>query len=93
MERENNSGGFSNGFVLGAIVGAGAMFLFATKRGRKLFKTLTDEGWEGVLDLKDALNEEMEDMEEFEEEPINEPPTAAPKTASKPKHFFKTTKK
>jgi gas vesicle protein len=35
-KQENNSPSFFNGLLLGAAVGAGAFFLFGTKKGKKL---------------------------------------------------------
>lgn len=51
-------GSFSNGFLWGLIVGAAIVFLLATKKGRRLLKTITEDGFEGLTDLYDLFDEE-----------------------------------
>lgn len=55
-------GGFFSGFLLGIVIGAGAMFIFGTKRGKRLLKSLSDEGTEGM----EALEDFLKDLEEEE---------------------------
>lgn len=62
-----NNGRLSNGFILGLIVGGGAMFLFGTKTGKKLLKKFSEEGWEGLTEILEEV-----DMGEYEEEPVEE---------------------
>lgn len=58
----NNSGnGFTTGLILGMILGAAAVFLFGTKRGRKLFKVITEEGFEGISEIGDIIEDVKED--------------------------------
>ncbi|OGH44586.1 MAG: hypothetical protein A3J14_00625 [Candidatus Levybacteria bacterium RIFCSPLOWO2_02_FULL_37_18] len=54
----HNSNAFGNGFLLGAILGGVGVFLFGTKKGKRLLKTLTEEGIEGISDLEDFLLED-----------------------------------
>ncbi len=65
------NGRFSNGFILGLIIGGGVVFLLGTKTGKKLLKTFSEEGMEGLTDLLEEaeLEEEPED-EQFNEEEI-----------------------
>lgn len=53
----NSGGGFLNGLILGVILGGGAVFLFGTKKGKKLLKTITEEGLDGIADLEDFIEE------------------------------------
>jgi gas vesicle protein len=62
-----NNSRLSNGFILGLIIGGGAVFLFGTKTGKKLLKKLSEEGWEGLTELLEEV-----DMGEYEEEPSEE---------------------
>lgn len=62
-----NNGRLSNGFILGLIIGGGAVFLFGTKTGKKLLKKFSEEGWEGLTEMLEEV-----DMGEYEEEPVEE---------------------
>ncbi len=85
MEKENNSHNhFSTGFLLGVLVGALAVFLFGTEKGRKIVKTVTESG----LDKFSSLNDVFEDDEEFEEV-SGEVPKEIEKTNSQKKFFKK----
>lgn len=48
---------FSDGFLIGALVGGAAVFLFATKKGNKVLAAITQDGMEGLTDLIDSLEE------------------------------------
>lgn len=69
MSENNNdqsSGKFFNGFLLGAALGAGVVFLLGTEKGKKMVRALTDEGFSGLANI-------IEDTEEdFEDEPMEE---------------------
>jgi hypothetical protein len=62
-----NNDRFSSGFLLGLIIGGGAVFLFGTKTGKKLLKEFSESGMEGI-------NEILQDVEvsEFEDEPAED---------------------
>ncbi len=47
----NSNGHFSQGFLLGALVGGAEIFLLGTKKGNKILKTLTEDGFEGLTNL------------------------------------------
>ncbi len=70
--KNNNQNGFGNGFVLGLLVGIVATLFITTKRGRELFKELTEKGFEKFSDLEEKLQEKTRDFqdeyEEMEEE-------------------------
>lgn len=61
---QHSNGGFINGLLLGVIIGGGAVFLLGTKKGKKLLKTLTEEGLEGISELEDLLEEESGEYKE-----------------------------
>ena len=62
MENKNSSN-FLNGFLLGALIGAGAVFLLGTKKGKQLLKSLSEDGLESITDILDqsSFAEAMED--------------------------------
>lgn len=47
-----------NGFLWGAILGGGVVFLLGTKRGQKLLKRVTEEGLEGISQIEEEDEEE-----------------------------------
>jgi hypothetical protein len=57
-----NSGRFSNGFLLGLIIGGGLVFLLGTKTGKAILKTVSEEGLEGLTGFLEDLD--LEDLEE-----------------------------
>ncbi|MFH1832697.1 MAG: YtxH domain-containing protein [Candidatus Levyibacteriota bacterium] len=59
MNDNHQSGGSFNSFLLGLIIGGGAVFLLGTKRGKELVKTIT----EGGLELSELLSCDNEDLE------------------------------
>ncbi len=75
----NHSNRFFDGFLWGAIIGGGLVFLLSTKKGKKLLNIITEEGVEGLSEILEAqmdredLEEdggEMEDGEKAPEEPL-----------------------
>lgn len=81
-----NSHSFFNGFVIGLIVGVGVALLFTTKKGKKILKSLSEEGLESVNGLDDLLQKfesatkrvthqnEDDDTEEKESDYVRERP-------------------
>lgn len=77
MTNNNGGGGnFINGFFWGALIGAGAVFLLGTKRGKKLLKVVTEQGLDklsGIEELVDEFDDEYDptvaskQKEDFEE--------------------------
>ena len=45
-----------NGFFLGLLMGAGLTLLFTTKKGKRIVKTLTEEGLEDLSKLQDIID-------------------------------------
>lgn len=70
MEMENNnsnSGGkFVNGFLLGALIGVGVVFLLGTKKGKKVLKTISEEGLSSIPNILEKV-EKFEDIDEDQE--------------------------
>ena len=95
-----NNGKFSNGFLLGLIIGGGAVFLLATETGRNLMKIISERGMDGIAEILEEYNfEGTEGAESEDEAPIEEVHThseanhqAEEKLAPK-KHFFKRIRK
>ena len=48
---------FSDGFLLGLLVGGVAVFLLGTKKGNKILHALTEEGLDGLTDLIETMEE------------------------------------
>lgn len=69
----NSGGGFSHGFLLGVILGGGLVFLLGTNKGKKLLKTITEEGLEGIADFEDFVEDEAEEYEEKSSHNSSEP--------------------
>lgn len=61
---QGHSGGFFSGLLWGAFLGAGAVLLLNTKKGKKLLKTLTEEGADGIANLEELLTEAIGEKEE-----------------------------
>ena len=62
----NNSGNnFFSGFLLGALVGAAIVFLFGTKKGKRLLKVISEEGLDNISNILDEVAEEEEPRKEF----------------------------
>lgn len=72
----NSNGGFMTGLLLGALIGGGAVFLLGTKKGKKLLKTISEEGLEGISELGDFIENEEEAYEDDEEIAAEKPKTA-----------------
>ncbi len=64
----NGSGGgnrFFEGFLWGAIIGGAVVYFLSTKGGKKILKTLTEEGLGNLADLMEEGVEEYEEVEEI----------------------------
>ncbi|MCL5432761.1 MAG: hypothetical protein M1524_01430 [Patescibacteria group bacterium] len=73
-QKQKSGNNFFNGFIWGAVIGAGICYFFTTKTGKKLLKKLTTDGLEGVTEVTNLIKEEVRHAEEpqisedFEEE-------------------------
>lgn len=89
MENHHNhhSNGFMNGFLFGAIIGAALVFFLFTDKGKKLLKTITEEGMEEFSNLKDLVEDEMNDEdEEYEDSPLPPVPHRSEHSRVEPLH-------
>jgi gas vesicle protein len=99
-----NNGKFSNGFLLGLIIGGGAVFLLATETGRNLMKIVSERGMDGIAEILEEYNfEGLDEVEDEGEVPaeevhvhsnseVNHQSSSEEKPAPK-KHFFKRIRK
>lgn len=78
MNNNNNHHGnkFFEGFMWGLIIGGAIVFVLGTKKGKKLFKALTEGGIESLSDIIEEADlgedyEEIDDDEEVEEKVSN----------------------
>jgi gas vesicle protein len=61
---------FFSGFLIGLILGAAAVFLFGTKKGKQILKTISEEGLENITKaLEDLEEEEIVDQDFVEDVP------------------------
>lgn len=95
MENNNHKSGsgFFGGFMFGLLVGGLIVFLLATKKGKKILKTISEEGLDKVNDIIERTEKEA-DLEEVYDE---EEEVALPRkiiahrkeTEVKPRRFFR----
>lgn len=85
--RHEKGSNFTTGFLLGLLLGIGITLLVVTKKGRRLLKTLTEEGLENMKDLRTKLKEAesiidedlyYDEMEEQSDVPVKPKPSPAP---------------
>lgn len=65
-QKQHNSH-FGTAFFLGLIIGAGIALLFATKKGRKILKALTEEGLDNMPDIKKYFRSTVDEFVEDDE--------------------------
>lgn len=58
---------FFSGFLLGALVGAGLVFLFGTKKGKKLLRIISEKGADNISSILEKA-EKTADLAEIQEE-------------------------
>lgn len=66
LGHRKHGNGFMAGFLLGFLVGAVVVFLFATKKGKKIMEIAMNEGMDKVSKIENAVEEYMGD--EYDEE-------------------------
>ena len=81
MDNNQKGNTFFNGFLWGALLGAGVVFLVGTKKGKKLLEVLTKEGLEGVSQLGDMIDN-LSEEENYQKEEEPEAKTEEPQTES-----------
>lgn len=54
---ENKSNKFFDGLLWGAVLGGAVVFFMGTEKGRKLFKTIREEGLAGLHELGDLVQD------------------------------------
>ena len=64
----NNDNRFLNGFLLGALLGGSAVFLFGTRTGKNLLKIVSEQGLDGLISLLEEYDfDELNQIEEAED--------------------------
>ena len=77
-------GKFINGFLLGALIGAGVVFLLGTKKGKKLLKNLSEDGIGHITEILEQAGElEEDELEETEGASVTESNSAEAKSEMK----------
>lgn len=71
---QHHSNSFANGFLFGLIVGAAAVFLLATKKGRGILKLISEEGLDSLTNIVEEYTSEAEkeDVEDIQNEESDE---------------------
>ena len=71
-DRKEHHGNFFNAFVLGVVVGIAVALLLTTKKGRRILRTLTDEGMKKMGGFENIVKQtvpvvpqEPEDVDEM----------------------------
>ena len=65
----NNSGNnFFSGFLLGALIGAAVVFLLGTKKGKRIWKAISEEGIDNISNILDEANNSQDSQDEALEE-------------------------
>ena len=59
---------FFSGFLIGLIIGAAAIFLLGTKRGKKILKTISEGGLENIVNALEEMEEEEITDQDFVED-------------------------
>lgn len=81
MDNNSKSGNnFFSGFLLGALVGAAMVFLLGTKKGKKILKTISEEGIDNIANILNEVNE-TEDLDEIMEDDSSFSEVSADKSA------------
>lgn len=102
-----NSNKFLDGVLWGLLIGGAAVFLFGTKKGNKILKTITEEGTQSLNnvlnDLEESVaeaeNEILSDKDKIYEKEVNTfsdnhlQDISKIKEKPKPKRFFRSSKK
>jgi gas vesicle protein len=55
---------FLDGVLWGMLIGGAAVFLFGTKKGKKLLDIITEEGAEGLNRVLEEIETKVEDIED-----------------------------
>ena len=61
------NGRFSDGFLLGLIIGGGLALLFTTKKGNKILKVVSEEGFEGLSKFIEEAEDSVDNYVETKE--------------------------
>ena len=62
MDHKNNNS--NSGFLFGVLIGVLLTLLFTTKKGRKILKTITDEGIDKITNLEDLFEKKLHEEDE-----------------------------
>lgn len=85
----NNDSKFSTGFLLGLIIGGGAVFLLGTRTGKNLLKIVSEQGLDGLISVLEDYD--LGDLEEYEEEVGEEPKESKANSHAKEEKIEKVT--
>lgn len=64
----SGQGKFSNGFLLGFLLGAAVVFLLGTKKGKRLLKAISEEGIDNISNILEEADKSVDLDEVMEDE-------------------------
>jgi len=67
-DRRHHGGGYMSGFMMGAIMGAAAVFLLGTKEGKRMAKVMHKKGGKTFKDLEKLVDDIEDKGEKFAQE-------------------------
>ena len=68
MEKRQSGSSFSNGFMLGIVIGVGIALLLTTKTGKRILKMISKGGLENLSDSLNEYVEEIDDPDDYANE-------------------------
>ena len=67
-DTNKSSGNFFSGFLLGALIGAAVVFFLGTKKGKRILKTISEEGLDNISNILEKAEKEVNLDEVYEKE-------------------------
>lgn len=95
MDNNSNKSGnnFLSGFLLGALIGGAIVFLLGTKKGKRILKTISEEGAENISSILDKMDKADLQDELSEDDSISDENLSSKETVvedkPKTKRFFR----
>ena len=77
MDNKEKHHSSHNGFLFGVLLGVAITLLFTTKKGRRILKSLTDEGLEKVNQWEDLVSRKIDEKMESINDDLEEPASNA----------------
>lgn len=93
MDNNKSGSNFFSGFLLGALIGGVVVFLLGTKKGKRILKTISEEGAENISSILDKIDKANLQDELSEDDPMSDEDLSSKETVvkdkPKAKRFFR----